>query len=246
MKYRRLLINLHHTIGAYVAVWLLFMALSGIVLNHPAWFKLDNIALSYPFFRNLYHLNLDQNIPAFKSQGNWLSQIDRKLFLNGRAIDIDASKLSGLVSLPSATLIIADGSVLSLSPQGDVLRAYFPDEDFTGEAIKIGQYQNQIYIQTQAGNFIFQAQQWQAVTSLSKVHWSQEVNLNPAQLEQLNREFFAQTLHLQRIISDLHNGSFWGPATKIINDFAALALIFLAISGFSLHQIRKSKEKNKT
>jgi len=85
---------------------------------------------------------------------------------------------------------------------------------------------------------------WDVITN-EDIAWSETVNLDPAQRQALLLEFRGKGLSMERVMLDLHSGRIFGSYGIYVMDAAALALLWLSLSGLWVWWSRRQKQKTK-
>lgn len=112
--------RLHRTLGAGAAVFLVFMVISGIAINHSNSMGLDQRHATQAFLLSWYGLGEPEQIDSFAVGNEWLSFAGSQLYLNGKPV---SSLSNGVGAVSSNKLIIAAGSdeLLLLDPDGQLI-----------------------------------------------------------------------------------------------------------------------------
>ncbi len=239
---RRWLLRAHHLLGSFAALLLLFYAISGLLLNHPEKFGLNH--RSWASEALVRHYGLDLPALHFWQAGpHWLSTHENRLLLDGRTTEIACGQLGGTAYWQGRIWANCDGMLLMLNPRGEMQQGFYPGDDLPDEVRLLGRLPDgrPAWDGTGGQRFAWQkGHRWepsQADLRLSAVREDIDPSLRPALLHSL----FGQELSARRVISDLHAGSFFGTANKLMGDAAALALIYLAGSGLYLFFTRRRR-----
>jgi hypothetical protein len=229
--------RLHRSLGASAAIFVLFMVLSGLAINHSNGLGLDQQHVSQSFLLDWYGLGKPKNIDSFAVGGDWLSFAGSQLYLNENPV---ATITGGVGAVSSGDLLIAAGSdeLLLLDHDGNLIER-LPWEPIGAAPIEsIGLYDNTVVSVKSAG------QLWLADTQL--LNWRQTVDTTPDPpwavsapapdgLQQaVTASYRGKGPSLERLLLDLHSGRIFGTIGVIVYDLLALALGFLSISGLIL------------
>jgi hypothetical protein len=229
--------RLHRSIGAGAAIFVFFMVLTGLVINHSNGLGLDQRHVSQPFLLGWYGLGKPENIQSYAVGDDWLSFAGSQLYLNDNSV-ATISDGAGAVSL--GELLIAAGSdeLLLLDQQGNLVERIPWSPIGTAPIDSIGLNANATVTVKSSG------QLWMADTDLLNwqrtgettvtVQWSTSEPA-PEQLQQaITRVYRGEGLSLERVLLDLHSGRIFGSAGVLVYDLIALGLGFLSISGLVL------------
>jgi len=229
--------RLHRSLGAGAAIFVIFMVLSGLAINHSNGLGLDQRHVSQSFLLDWYGLGKLEKIHSFAVGDDWLSFAGSQLYLNEKPV---ATISGGVGALSSGDILIAAGSdeLLLLDHDGNLIER-IPWEPIGAAPIEsIGLHDNTIVSVKSAG------QHWLADTQL--LNWRQADDVSPDPLwavsepapdglqEAVTGSYRGEGPSLERLLLDLHSGRIFGTIGVLVYDLLALALGFLSISGLVL------------
>ena len=231
------LLLLHRRIGL-VVIWLvLWLATTGILLNHSHDLNLDEIPLKSAWLQKLYGLESEPPAMAYPMGQGWLLALPGAYYLEGRIIPADYGTLVGGVKIKSLSLLVTNESVVVFDQQGDVLEVQGVFHGLEGEFLKVGLHQELPILKTSKGYYLASANllEWKPFfESHAEVNWSvlkptPEALLNKIRgLEHKNQP----VVSLEKFILDFHSGRLFGRLSWLFMDIFALLLIAGSISGF--------------
>ncbi len=239
--------RLHRSLGAGTAVFVIFMVISGLIINHSNGLGLDQHHVSQPFVLDWYGLEGPETIHSFALGNDWLSFAGSQLYLNGNSV---SGISNGVGAVSSNNMLIAAGSeeLLLLDHDGTLIERLPWGPPGTGPIESIGLIADGIVVVRSVG------QLWLADADLLNWQRAEGTNVDPAWalsepvpgalLEAITRQYRGDGLSLERVLLDLHSGRIFGPIGILIYDLLALAVGFLAISGliFWLRGQRNGKQ----
>ena len=229
--------RLHRSFGAGAAVFVLFMVLSGLAINHSNELCLDRQAMSQSFLLDWYGLAKPHNIQSFAVGDDWLSFAGSQLYLNDKHV---ATISAGVGAVSNGQLLIAAGSdeLLLLDHDGNLVER-LPWNPIGPVPIEsIGLHKNSIVSVKAAGQLWLTDADflgWQRVDkAIAEPLWSYSEPA-PDDLQQaITRLYRGEGLSVERVLLDLHSGRIFGKIGVLVYDLLALALGFLSISGLIL------------
>lgn len=239
---RRWLLRTHHVLGSFAAILLLFYALSGLLLNHPDSFGLNQRSWATESLVRHYGLGLPP-LHFWQAGPHWLTTHQNQLLLDGRQTEIACGQLGGTAYWQQRIWVNCDGMLQQLREDGQLQQSLYPGEELPDEVRLLGQLPDGRPAWDGSGGQRYgwrEDGQWSTVQAdlhLSKVREDIDPDLRPALLHSL----FGREISARRVLSDLHAGSFFGTANKLMGDAAALALLYLASSGFYLFFSRRRR-----
>jgi len=240
--------RLHRSIGVAAALFVLFMVLSGIVINHSNGLGLDRKHVSQPFLLDWYGLGAPDSLISFDCGDTWLSFAGSQLYLDEKPV---AAIGKGVGAVTSGELLIAAGSdeLLLLDHDGNLVERQ-PWSSVDAATIQsIGLDANDGVL-VKSGGRIWSADaellSWQlSVQATADTRWATPAPAPDALRQTIAQSYRGQGPSVEQVLLDLHSGRIFGPAGVIVYDLLALALGFLAFSGFVLwlRSRRNGKQK---
>jgi len=229
--------RLHRSLGAGAAVFVIFMVLSGMIINHSNSLGLDQRHVSQPSLLDWYGLREPESIQSYTAGSNWLSFAGSQLYLDDKYI---ATISDGVGAVSSGDLVIAAGAdeLLLLDQDGNMVER-LPWEPGNPSPIEsIGRTDNELVVVKSGGqlwmtdeNFL----SWQPTGNLIvNMNWSSSTPTPDSLKQAITQMYRSEGLSMERLLLDLHSGRIFGPAGIFIYDLLALALGFLSISGLIL------------
>ena len=239
----------HRSIGAGAAIFVFFIVLSGLVINHSTGLGLDQRHVSQPFLLGWYGLGKPENIQSYAVGDDWLSFAGSQLYLNDKSV---ATMSDGAGAVSVGELLIAAGSdeLLLLDQQGNLVERISWGPIATAAIDSIGLNANGSVTVKSSG------QLWLADTDLlnwqrtgettQSIHWSTSEPAPETLQQAITRVYRGEGLSLERVLLDLHSGRIFGNIGTIIYDLLAIAIGYLSINGLVLwfRGRRNGKSKN--
>ncbi len=229
--------RLHRTLGVGAALFVVFMVLSGLVINHSNGLGLDQRHVSHSFLLGWYGLGGPDNIESFAVGDDWLSFAGSQMYLNEKLV---ASTAGGVGAVPSGDLVVAAASdeVLLLDHDGNLIERQ-PWIPIGAAAIEsIGLHENTAVVVKSGGRLWLadtELLNWQhAEDNLAALSWALSQTPSGELKQAINRLYRGDGPTLERVLLDLHSGRIFGSAGVLVYDLLALALGFLSISGLVL------------
>lgn len=235
-RFRILFLKWHRSIGIFSAGFMLFLALSGFVLNHSQNFQLDKNFISSPSLLFWYGIKADLNSKGFQFDENWVSEQENKLFWNENPVS-ECEKLQDAIATRDFILTLCTNKIIVLSPQGALVEIIgeLPE---TFLKIGIGDTETlskgEIHLKGQVKNYRLNLNTLKYSpgnedfidSSSRKIE-----NLPPSLLAEIEKQHLSHSITRERLLLDLHSGRFFGKTGVIFVDILALLFCFLSISG---------------
>jgi hypothetical protein len=239
--------RLHRSFGAGAAIFVLFMVISGITINHSNGLGLEHRQVSQPFLLDWYGLGKPDKVLSFELDGDWLSFAGSQLYLNEKAV---ATITGGVGAVASGNLLIAAGGdeLLLLDHDGNLVERMPWSAIGPAPVDAIGLDANgRVLVKTgdQLWSSDAELLNWRNdEATLADPRWSTSKPADEVLQRAINNSYRGDGLSLERVILDLHSGRIFGSIGVLVYDLLALALGFLAISGLVLWTRSRRKGKS--
>jgi hypothetical protein len=220
----------HARIGFTAVVFFLFLAVTGVVLNHFTDLGLDRRYVHAAWLARWYGLASESPRHAFRSGGHDLIAANGRWLLDGRISGEEFPQPVGLVELPGMVVVASSTSLYIYGKDGALVdrleRSALPGVPVQA----VGSGALHLVLRTAAGTFeTSDALSWQPAPR-DAIAWS-----TPAELSAPERQRYAKMLEpgisVQRLLLDLHSGRFAGRYGPLAVDLLAVFLAVLSLSG---------------
>jgi hypothetical protein len=229
--------RLHRLFGAGAAIFVIFMVLSGIAINHSNGLGLDKRHLSQPFLLSWYGLDGPEEIHSFAVGNDWLSFAGSQMYLNDLPVETVSNGVGAVIN---GDLLVAAGSdeLLLLDQAGQLIERTPWDSAGADVIESIGVFAD--------GTVVVQSANQLWVTDAELLNWqpAEETNIAPRWSssepvplnlrEAITQQYRGNGPSLERVLLDFHSGRIFGSIGLLVYDLLALAVGFLAISGVIL------------
>lgn len=220
-------------IALLIMIWLA----CGLLLNHSKDLKLDQYNLSHTWLLEHYHVT---DVPV---NHGWLLadqlfiDIESLLYVNTKPkLRLNRPLLGGIV-LDEIIVLATDDNLILFDIEGRYIGVLGAAELIPAEIQNIGLHHGLPVLQTRTGmwqgNSILD--DWQLL-SLDGVSWSESVPLPQSTLKELRQQFEAYGVKLTALLTDLHNGRFFGEQGRWLMDtllLLTLVMVFRGIFGMT-------------
>lgn len=226
----------HRRIGVTTGVFLAWMAISGVLLNHTAVLDLAQRHLTSNFIAT--HYGIRSEIPAqlFIADQHWFIANDEAALLDGKKIKQKFSKPSGMVARDNILFVADVADLLLLDSTGELI-----DKVAAPIAIeRIGLGCNGVVI-ANAEKQMVTIDGATFSECAGAVEWAHTENLSASKRAELT-PLLRSGVTLERVLLDLHSGRFFGAWGPYVVDAVGLGAIVLAVSGILLF-VRHQKLK---
>lgn len=237
----------HRRLGLALFVMVIWVSITGILLNHTDAFDLADQPVHQSWLLKLYGIERPA-VTSYEVDHHWISHSGDHLYLDNQSITHCLGKFSGL-GVASATeaspLIMAAAcgeDIVLLTSQGDILERLSNSLQLPSPISQLGQCDadkaKQICFSDSKNNYLLDtnASQWQITNHKIIALPTTEMPKNLQQ--ELNKTLVS--LNWERVILDIHSGQIlgWGPW---LMDAVAILLIILGLSGIGIWVISKRR-----
>lgn len=237
----RLLRMWHQRMGLVVALIVLFLAFSGLALNHSSNLELDSTPIASPVLLKWYGIGKPLIKSAYKANNQWAILIDKNLFINSESLLGHYSQLKGFVVQGGWSAVAADNQIILLNPDNEVIEALSTTSFLEKDLQQIGLYNDRLVLDSGEQQLISDSNliEWQ-ISEGEQIKWSVPATPPEPLANELKTTVWLQTLSWERLLLDVHSGRILGNAGVYLMDFAAILLVMLALSGFMRWYLSKS------
>ncbi len=240
----RLLFKFHRYTGLCIAIFIVMLTTTGILLNHTDDLDLDSQYVHSISILDWYNIKPAEIKVAFKTNKQWIIQIDGNIFLEQQPVLKKNQALLGAVATDSFYILAFPDSLILLSFEGDIIENI--EKPISRIAIS---GDHNIFIESEK-QIVFSADgllSWQ-LAQKNNINWSKPAEL-PEKLKQKVRQSSLQKIiPYERLILDIHSGRFFGSYGVLMVDIAGILFILLALSGCWIwlrHALRHHKHRKK-
>lgn len=244
------LFKFHRYFGLFAAVFVVTLAITGIMLNHTDRLRLDDQAVQQGWLLSLYGIAEPEQGPAFKVGDHWLVQSGKEVYLNETPLPGSAQlALRGGVWQGDVVIVGFEDKLALYSEQGQLIDTLSWDDgaDTQLEALGITD-EHQVLAKTAADLYQVDpdfTELTPAHIPPTDIHWSQPDPI-PASIEQLLKDHYRGAgLTLERVILDLHSGRLIGFAGVLLMDAAAVLMLVLTLSGIGIWVTRVRRQSRR-
>ncbi len=237
----------HRRIGLSVFLVLIFLAISGIALNHSPTLKLSKTNLSNNWLLSWYGLEKPA-INGFKLQDKWLYQNGNDLlFLDNQFVAHCSAPLSSAARNSQGIFALCANALAMLTENGDLLEIFSLLDGLPTNVQAVSAVEDSLYLLTDSAVLEFDPDSL-AVTATAKTPaaLSESLTVMAAVPESLTEQLeeTGPSISLETVILDLHSGRFFGQFGVLFIDIIGLLVCILSITGLWawLSRLRQIKQ----
>ncbi len=227
------LLRWHRRIGAALALWLLFLCISGLLLNHGNGLGLDRRHLDWPWLLSLYGMEARVPQSGWRAGGHYLSEAGGRLYLDDHVLAGIEGRLVAALALEEGILVATDRALAWLGPDGAVIDQQDSLDGLPPRLLALGlAREGTLAVRGEQGVWLLDpvTGQWRRRPE-EAIQWASPEPLPGALRRRLARAQRGGGPSIERLLLDLHSGRVFGLSGTILADLAAILLGALALSG---------------
>ncbi len=232
-RLRLFLLKWHRRIGASISLLAIFLAVTGIMLNHTEQLSLDSTPVQSKWLLEHYGIG-EIETRSFQLGNSYVSQLEqRQLYWNAQALGDCQGSLLGAVQRDEEAYALCERELLVLSTQGELIERIGGIHGLPTSLRGIAVKDNSLLIRADEAihSFSIDSLSWSEISADSAPTWSEPTTLPDEIQSAVLSNLILDDINLERVILDMHSGRFWGTAGVIVMDIVAIGIILLALSG---------------
>lgn len=243
--------NWHGLLGVLVAVPLLFVTVTGLLLNHS-----EDIGLAKPHVRSewvmrQYGFELDGDISAFSIVGGgFVSQVDDALIYKAAVKTLSDEVLMGGVRVQNGLCLGTSAEIHYFDGRGELVETLAGASLPSGKIVALGRGDEGrlvLRLKNDGGKesiVRFDSDLIEAKEeTVAGAQWSEPKTLSDVERNQVNSALIGEGMPLDRVVLDLHSGRLFGSFGKWFMSLFSVLLIGVSISGLVIFFRNRTKRR---
>ncbi len=224
---------LHRSIGSIIAVFVLILAMTGIMLNHTQDLKLDSRYLTWGWLLRYYHVGEVKPDRVYLLDRHAISQFGTQVFIDATPVFNVTSPLVGGIVNEDLMILATKDELFLFTHDGELIEKMGAAAGIPPDIQNIGLFHGDPVVQTRHGMWRsdFMLDEWQPI-SLPAISWSTPQPLPDNVAQALAHYFRGKGVTIERVVLDIHNGHILGQFGRWVMDLVAILLMFIALTGF--------------
>ena len=240
----------HRRIGLFAIVLVIILAITGIMLNHTEKLKLDETFISTSWLLNWYGIEPKDSPVSYQVTNSGTTHIisawQNQLFFDDIAITDLKQSIHGAIAAEQFFVIALENEIILLSFEGEFIERVSTSISFSNIQ-RLGMKYKRPVIETSEPLYYMADEHildWDVIIN-EDIEWTKKYDLTTNEYEQLLIAYRGSGLKLERVILDLHSGRIFGQYGVYVMDAAAIALLWLSLSGLWVWNSRRRKMRQK-
>ena len=234
--------KLHKYLGFTFSFFILYLTITGLLLTYPQTFNIDKIHVGNQFILKKYNMEGYEDVYQLNNDKNEIIIIKKSIYINNNFLDSTEENILSLVYIDKNNLLYVVTEfniyIYELEKKAgnlEILNTYSIEN--SKNIIKTGKdiLNGQIIFGSESINYILKENtilKKQDINKSIDISW---FNINLAK-KKISKKYLkihqGEGVQMLRIITELHNGRFFGSIYTFILFISSLSLIFLTLSSF--------------
>jgi len=236
----------HRWVGLSAVVFVLFLAVSGVTLNHASDLGLDRHYVGWSWVLDAYGIQAPAPSASFEDGGHRGTLLGERLFLDGLDTGQRLSMLTGFVAVDQFVLATAEQGAHLFTPSGELVESIDLQAGLPGPIERLGRVEGRAIIQSSGQLFRSDAEfagfePWE-ISPSAEISWSVPTPPDATELAALDAAWRGRGLTVERMVLDLHSGRIFDMSGVLLMDLVALCMIVLGLSGLLLSNSRYRRQ----
>lgn len=240
----------HRRVGLLALILIIILAITGIMLNHTERFKLDETYISSSWLLSWYGIEPENKPISYRVKNNdsnhVISAWQQQLFFDDTAITTLQQSIHGAIAAEQFIVVALDNEIILLSFDGEFIERVSTSISFSNIQ-RLGMKYRRPVIETSEPLYYMADEHildWDVIIN-EEIEWTEKYTLSEEEYDQLLTAYRGSGLKLERVILDLHSGRIFGQYGIYLMDAAAIALLWLSLSGLWVWSSRRRKMRKK-
>jgi len=232
----------HRWIGLTVALFLVFLAFTGVALNHSQSLRLQDRLVSGSLVTRLFGLPQPHLGPSFVLGEAALTQLGDRLYLNTREIAEINGALLGALRTSRFLVIAVDEQIQLFDFSGALVEILNRADGVPAGMYRIGLSSDEaLVVKTDQQDYELNMESltWQTLLG-GPVEWARTGDIPAAMRDAIIEQHRGRGLPMERILLDLHSGRVFGSWGVVLVDGIGLLAIVLALTGIWMWAIQRT------
>jgi hypothetical protein len=233
-----LLILAHRWMGFSIAIFILLLAITGIMLNHTEQLSLSKKHIESPLILSWYGIKMPNRQTYFKLNQTNFVQLGESLYFDNKLLTKDSSQLNGISNINDLIIIATAQHLYLLTAEGELIEKLSPENGLPTPINELAiSNKGQLLIMADTNWYTSNDDylSWSIVNdtkfkveskNIAKIHLPNQTTLKYYQDLYLGNSF-----PIERFILDIHSGRIMTEYGVALMDLVAILMILLTISG---------------
>jgi len=220
----------HRKLGIITAVFIIFLATTGMMINHANWLSLDTANVKLPWLLNFYGIKAPNKVRSYADHKFVIT--DDYVWLGDKLLSESNEPVIAAAKFEQFYLIVNSAQISLYSQQGELVDQLDSASGVPSNILAVAVKNQHLIVKTaenmmQTNSDFFT---WQKVAA-KNIHWLKSEKLNQVDKQAAILQFKSQFLTWEQVLLDAHSGRIFSKTGVFVSDIIALLMIMLSLSG---------------
>ena len=224
----------HRRAGLLSGVFVAFIVVSGVLLNHTEYLRLDSRHVQIDALLDWYNIRPAQPPLGAKVDQHWITQVGRQVYFDDQPLNAVTHSLIGAVAINDQITLAVPDELVMLTEDGQLLETLSGVDGVPSGITLIGKTDHgRLALRAGGQVYVIHSESYKVERRKdeSGIEWSR-MSSPPAPLAAVLDDRYRGTgLSLERLLLDLHSGRILGRWGVAAVDLLAMFFLFSALSG---------------
>lgn len=223
----------HKRLGIITAAFVLFLSVTGLLLNHTTELDLSGKHVRSNWLLNWYDIEVSDKQKSFVAKAYIVTQLGERLYLNDKEIEKGVENLIGVLPLNDQFVIAYDQKLMLLNSSAELIEVLSSVDGVPAGMKNLGVGESDELVIHAAHGFYtvdLESLDWHEEDHMNAT-WSESIDISQALFDRIKEQYRGTGLPLERVVQDIHSGRILGQWGVYFMDFVSVLFIILAISG---------------
>jgi hypothetical protein len=231
--------RLHRWLGAGALAFLLWLSVSGVVLNHSTGLGLAERRVTAPWLLDWYGIDMPPIAASYAAGSARLTLVGEQLYIDSEPAFSGVTGLRGAVAAGGYIIAATPDDLLVFSGSFELLDRVRLESLLPAAVDALGRREDSgdVVLKTAAGTLSVDVASFDVNSRSVKdesVQWSKPLAPSPALQSAIAASYRGEGISLERLLYDLHSGRVLERAGILLMDAAGVLIIALSVSGLIL------------
>ncbi|MEW6989883.1 PepSY-associated TM helix domain-containing protein [Colwelliaceae bacterium 6441] len=220
----------HRQLGIFTAIFLIFISISGIALNHTNALSLAHTSISQPWLLAHYGIKPPEVTRFYQHD---FYHTDHYVWFNNELLVETDYPVIALTTYQKYLVVVTQRALFIFTEQGEMVDKLTASLGLPNNIRHIAKQGSHLVLQANDGYFQSSGElfDWQSVQFIISPEFVTPIDVENDVIKEAQTRYQAQFLSWERVILDAHSGRIFGDWGVLFMDLIAIMLILLSISG---------------
>lgn len=229
-SFRLFVLRWHRRVGVLLCFFIVWIATTGILLNHMYEWRLAEKLVNNAWVRQQYAL-AEPHYYSLGDTSGVAQAASGELYVNAQLIGACDAAMVGAEPVGDMFAVACANKLLVVSATGALLESIGPSDGLPTPLNAVASFDSQLMLHAEQWYAFDEARFAFVPTAIGRAV-SQPAAAIPDHVQQrLQDKLDAKPVSWERVLIDMHTGAFWGDGKHIISDIAAILMMLIAIGG---------------